>query len=628
MLWSTVTDADSYRVFRATSSGGTKTAIGTWQAGTTYDDMSAVVGQICYYWVKAKNSYGESGFSSFNSGWKNGAKPGAPAGVSASDGTYTYKVRVQWNSVTGADSYRVFRATSLGGTKTALGTWQAGTTYDDMSAVVEQTYYYWVKAKNSYGESGFSSYETGWRNRPAPGAPIGLLASDGDFSDKVQVTWNAVLNATSYEVWRWMSFSSPSKLDDATDTCYNDTSAEIGIAYYYCVKAKNSSGTSDFSNSDSGWRQYGVPSAPTSVSASDGDCKLRVTWNGVSGSGSYEVWRNTVNDSSSAIYIGEVVSLVTTYDDVLAIPEVTCYYWVKAKNGSGTSEFSNWDSGWRCRSVSGDYDGDMKSDLAIYQSSTATWYIWSLTRGIIVNGETWGVDDGSSVAVPGDFDGDGIADMAVYHEATGLWYIRTVEGNVIANEMMFGATGYDPVSGNFDGDGKTDIAVYHEATGYWYMLLSGSGYSLAYQKFGAEGYEPVKCDFDGDGKTDLALYHEASGYWFIVTSGNGTLCYMKFGESGYAPVPGDFDGDSRTDLAVYHEATGYWYMLLSGSGYSLAYMKFGESGYAPVPGDYDGDGRLDLGVYQESSGYWFVLLSATGEISYEKFGESGYVPVH
>ena len=54
--------------------------------------------------------------------------PDPPAGVAATDGTYTDKVVVTWNASTGASYYRVYRSTSLTGTKTALGGWQSGRT--------------------------------------------------------------------------------------------------------------------------------------------------------------------------------------------------------------------------------------------------------------------------------------------------------------------------------------------------------------------------------------------------------------------------------------------------------------------------------------------------------------------
>ncbi len=59
--WNSVTDASHYCVYRATSSGGTKSPVSGWQTGTTFDNTSVTPGQIYYYWAKAAvNSSGDN----------------------------------------------------------------------------------------------------------------------------------------------------------------------------------------------------------------------------------------------------------------------------------------------------------------------------------------------------------------------------------------------------------------------------------------------------------------------------------------------------------------------------------------------------------------------------------------
>ena len=40
--------------------------------------------------------------------------------------------------------------------------------------------------------------------------------------------------------------------------------------------------------------------------------------------------------------------------------------------------------------VPGDYDGDMVSDMAVFNEATACWSIWSISRGLILDGFAWG----------------------------------------------------------------------------------------------------------------------------------------------------------------------------------------------------------------------------------------------
>ncbi len=71
--------------------------------------------------------------------------------------------------------------------------------------------------------------------------------------------------------------------------------------------------------------------------------------------------------------------------------------------------------------VTGDYDRDGKTDIAVYRTSTGAWYIMP-SRGTAPYGLGWG-GNASDKPIPGDFDGDGITDIAVYRTGTGAWYI-------------------------------------------------------------------------------------------------------------------------------------------------------------------------------------------------------------
>lgn len=93
---------------------------------------------------------------------------------------------------------------------------------------------------------------------PLPPAPTGVSASDGTFTDKVQVSWSASAGATYYQVFRHTNNNSSSAIllsSSFPSSPYNDTSAVAGTTYYYWIKACNSSGCSSFSASDSGYRQ-------------------------------------------------------------------------------------------------------------------------------------------------------------------------------------------------------------------------------------------------------------------------------------------------------------------------------------------------------------------------------------
>ena len=83
----------------------------------------------------------------------------------------------------------------------------------------------------------------------------------------------------------------------------------------------------------------------------------------------------------------------------------------------------------------------------------------------------------------GDYDGDGKTDLAVYRDGT--WYIQqSSEGYA---EFQWGITSDIPAPADYDGDGKTDAAVFRD--GVWYLRQTTSGVSI--QQFGLANDKPI-----------------------------------------------------------------------------------------------------------------------------------------
>ena len=347
--WADTSGATSYKVFRnTTNNSGAASQIGT-PSASAYDDTTATAGTTYYYWVKATNGYGDSNFSSYDTGDRAVGPPPTPTGLAASDGTYTDKVALDWADSSGATSYKVYRnTTNNSGSASQIGT-PSASAYDDTTATAGTTYYFWVKATNASGDSNFSTMDTGYR-LAAPGTPTGLTASDGTYTDKVALDWADTSGATSYKVYRNTTNNSgtATQIGTPSASAYDDTTATAGTTYYYWVKASNAAGDSGFSSSDSGSRSVGSPpSAPTGLTASDGTYtdKVALDWADTSGATSYKVFRNTTNNSGTASQIGTPTT--SAYDDTTATAGTTYYYWVKATNGAGDSGFSSSDTGYR-----------------------------------------------------------------------------------------------------------------------------------------------------------------------------------------------------------------------------------------------------------------------------------------
>ena len=278
--------------------------ISSWQPGTSYDDTTATAGVTYYYWVKAAadSSGGQaSDFSAPHIGRRALPPLTPPSGVAASDGTWIDKVRVTWDAVAGATNYQVYRAESEAGIKIAITPWRTMDTYDDTTTTPGLTYYYWVKASadgNGGRASNFSAYDTGRRALGALNPPTGVSATDGAFCGLVRVTWNQVVGATNYQVYRASSATGTKTAISPWQAAnsYDDTTATPGSVYHYWVKATidgGDGGSSEYSLSDTGYVGM-VPPAPTGVAASDGTFvnAVRMTWNASPGATGYEVYRD------------------------------------------------------------------------------------------------------------------------------------------------------------------------------------------------------------------------------------------------------------------------------------------------------------------------------------------------
>ncbi|HUF02924.1 MAG TPA: FG-GAP-like repeat-containing protein [Aridibacter sp.] len=266
-----------------------------------------------------------------------------------------------------------------------------------------------------------------------------------------------------------------------------------------------------------------------------------------------------------------------------------------------------------------DFDGDAKSDIAVWRPGNGVWYVFRSGNSSLV---TIPFGQNGDKPIASDYDGDGMTDPAVYRD--GAWFTyRSSDGTF--SGFQFGISTDIPVPADFDGDGKTDAAVFRPSTGVWYIYHSSNG-SVRATQFGINGDIPLPGDYNGDGKADLNVWRASSGTWYLLTS-EGGFSARQFGQTGDKPVRGDFDGDGKTDVAVYRPTTGTWFVLRSTDGSFFA-ASFGVLTDIPTPGDFDGDGVTDIAVFRPSNGVWFRRKSQDGSVDAISFGISSDVPAH
>lgn len=232
-------------------------------------------------------------------------------------------VKVSWNSIAGAKSYRIYRKTSTDKSWITLADNYTDKVYYDKTAESGVKYYYTVRAKNASYMSGYTSTSL----LTVLGTPI---LKDAILTDAgVKVTWNAVGGATSYIVFRRTLTGAWENIGTSTTTEYIDaTENSVTMPYIYTVRAVSDNlksnyminGVKNFVSVDSVDAIF-----ENNVEANTGFVNL--TWI-ASGSDSYEIYRS--DNGSTPVLITTVSATETqTFIDDEIIQGTNHIYTVK-----------------------------------------------------------------------------------------------------------------------------------------------------------------------------------------------------------------------------------------------------------------------------------------------------------
>ncbi len=198
---------------------------------------------------------------------------------------------------------------------------------------------------------GLSLAGNGGGSNPAPepvGPPPEISSVQSRNSTKLRLTWNAVTDAVSYQVYRSSSLDGKySKIATVPSSklTYDDGTAQAGTAYYYkvCTVFKDEK-VSGFSNAHSG-KTLASPQVTKAVSKNSS--QIEITWTGVADAAKYELYRCVFEDGTyekiKTLKAGQV-----SYIDGDVESQTTYYYKVRARGGekNGYSSYSKPYSGW------------------------------------------------------------------------------------------------------------------------------------------------------------------------------------------------------------------------------------------------------------------------------------------
>jgi len=287
-----------------------------------------------------------------------------------------------------------------------------------------------------------------------------------------------------------------------------------------------------------------------------------------------------------------------------------------------------------------DFDADGRTDFVVLRDSNGEgtpggfidWYI-SINATYSSRFAEWGLREQDELAF-GDYDGDRKTDIAVFRrDPLATFYVMRSATNTIYTEQL-GLGTDDPVVGDYDGNGTADTAVMrHNGNGtssWYYRPNGGSMYvtlTLNSDNSRAGG------DYDGDGKYDPAAFGDGGGgvgRFTILLSSTGTTSTINFGSSSNLVAPGDYDGDGKTDPCVIAEGATFftWSFAPSTGGFpNLEGTAIADSwgltaSDLPAPGDYTGDGKYDYAIWRDDGafGEFFVMTPVTRQIYRRPWG--------
>ena len=185
----------------------------------------------------------------------------------------------------------------------------------------------------------------------------------------------------------------------------------------------------------------------------------------------------------------------------------------------------------------GDFDGDGLSDITVWRHFANNGY--SAGMWWVINSHDWSVTglqlgQEGDIPVPCDYDGDGKSDFAVFRPSDGTWHVLFSSWpNSGPSVYYWGLQGDVPVPGDYDGDGICDFGSWNPSVGLWTMSGSVSGGPYSYSGYlGVAGDVPVPGDYDGDGKTDMMVWRPSDGTWYGTRSSNGSSMVAQWGSGG------------------------------------------------------------------------------------------------
>ncbi|WP_408605339.1 SpvB/TcaC N-terminal domain-containing protein, partial [Leptospira alstonii] len=342
----------------------------------------------------------------------------------------------------------------------------------------------------------------------------------------------------------------------------------------------------------------------------------------------------------------------------------------------------------------GDYNGDGISDILFFNPKSGNWkaaegrkeggYNFKLYANRYQGYNTQEKIRFFKGNVSGDYNGDGRSDIAFYLPETRDFVVAEHDGRVFQfksyGRLMAGIPDIfrmEWFAGDYDGNGLSDSVLFDEPTGQWTLMLNKGGsfeflrFAKKFQNVFRNDYIPdsnldssstndstkpgkdhdkvnfLVGDYNGDGRTDISLYDSRSGKWFVGENHRNEnktdpiyfkmqwKLYKVFTAPeealfGHDRFSGDFNGDGFSDFLIFDRSNGEWTLGETGDG-TINFKIWSRTPQFKsvtrwLQGDFNGDGRTDIGFYSSSDQKFWIGESTQNGFRTKIYSDMNYGP--
>ena len=262
--------------------------------------------------------------------------PDTPTGLSATQGTNGDGVSLSWNAVAFTRKYAVWRSSTSSLSSASLIGETLQPRYLDMDASPNTTFWYWVKAVNMAGESGFSGSASGWC--PAPLVVTTTSLAYGTVGSSFSRSVSATGGRSSLTWSLGEGAVLPPGINFSSSGMFSGTPTAPWIGDVL-VAVTDANGTVAYGAVAVEIRSNTAPSAIAGLTATPDYGRMALSWEAQAGVSEYVVYRSESNSFLSATEIGRIVN--TNFIDDGISEGVTYRYWIVGVNWLGSGPQGN-----------------------------------------------------------------------------------------------------------------------------------------------------------------------------------------------------------------------------------------------------------------------------------------------